>query len=245
MQKYIFLAFCLILLWTVFLTYISTWLNNNNNKNTVFPSYIFINVRQNKGGSSVSVSWSIRVSWFKMKLLLAQSQLLIWANKPCRVSGCSCSPDYSLFHCTELKAVLLTKIFCYCICIASNWFLSSVWFILIPFFFFGLLIGSANHLHCRKSRLAPLIFYPSNWQRRTQRNAQNTRKCTLLSHCKAGYWLYISERIILYTDNDCLHFLTKTEVKKWVNRLWRTKRSVSSLLNRTQRTEFKACTGRS
>lgn len=128
-------------------------------KITVFPSYIFINVRQNKGDSPVSVSWSIRVSWFKMKLLLAESQLLTWANKPCKDSGYSCSPDYSLFHCTELKAVLLTKIFCYCICIASNWFLSSAWFILI-FFFFGLLIGSANHLHCRKSRLAPLTLYP-------------------------------------------------------------------------------------
>lgn len=171
MQKYIFLAFCLILLWTVFLTYISTWLNNNNNKNTVFPSYIFINVRQNKGGSSVSVSWSIRVSWFKMKLLLAQSQLLIWANKPCRVSGCSCSPDYSLFHCTELKAVLLTKIFCYCICIASNWFLSSVWFILIPFFFWSFNCFSKPSA-LQKKQISPLNFLPF------QLTAQNTKKCT-------------------------------------------------------------------
>lgn len=180
----------------------------------MFPSYIFINVRQNKGDSPVSVSWSIRVSWFKMKPLLAQSQLLIWANKPCKDSGYSCSPDYSLLHCTELKAVPLTKIFCYCICIASNWFLSSAWFILIPFFFFfvGLIIGPANHLHCRKSRLAPLILYP-------QLTAQNTKKCTehkemhpplILQGWVLIIYIYIYEHILLCTDNDCLHFHKKT-----------------------------------
>lgn len=204
MQKHIFPVFCLVLPWPIFLRSISTRMNKTI---ITFASYIFINVRHNKEDSPFSVSWSIRVSWFKTELLLAQSQLLIWANKPCKGNGYSCSPDPSLVHYTEHNTVLLTKKHCYCIHIANDWF--YLHHNSCQFHFFCLLIGSANHLHCRENQINPLDFVPYYCQHRTQRNAPFSHMQSLP---QARYWLY--EHVLLYTDNGGLHFLTMRRVKK-------------------------------
>lgn len=208
MQKHIFPAFCLVLPWANFLRYISTWTNKTI---VTFPSYIFINIRHNKGDSPVSVSWSRRVLWFKMELLLAQSQLLIWADKPGKVNGSSCSPDLSLVHCIEHETVLLTKKLCYYIHIANDLFClhhSSS-----RLHFFCVLIGSANHPHCRENHIASLDFVPYWYQQKTQRDAPSSHMQSLP---KAGYWLY--ELVLLYTDNCCLHFFIMRKVKKQKSR---------------------------
>lgn len=174
-----------------------------------------------------------------MELLLIQNQLLIWASKPCKVSGYSCSPDPPLVHCLEHKTVLLTKTCCYYIHIAKDWFYlyhnSSL------FNFFVSYLVQQTICIAEKTGLTPLILYSTVFSRKHKE--KHLHSCAVPSQS----WTLIRRTCsIIYRQwLSTLPYSEKGYKAKEQIGCEEENEAQGSLLNRKQRTVFKGCAGRS